>query len=103
MLPLLTLMLACAPQETLSPAAERGREVYRANCTACHHADPSKTGPVGPAVKGSSRALIETRVVRGAYPDGYTPKRDTHLMKALPHLEPHIDDLAAYLRSSTIP
>ena len=56
-----------------SPAAERGRQVYLAQCTACHNSDPAQAGPVGPPVKGASRALLETKVVRGSYPPGYTP------------------------------
>ena len=103
MLPLLTLLLACGPQETLSPEAERGKQVYLANCTACHHVDPSKTGPVGPAVKGASRDLLEARVLRGTYPEGYKPKRETHTMQPLPQLEPQLDDLAAYLHAPPPP
>ncbi|PYM44185.1 MAG: hypothetical protein DME12_01120 [Candidatus Rokuibacteriota bacterium] len=41
-------------QERLSPGAARGRQVYLAQCVACHAIDPSKPGPVGPAVKGAS-------------------------------------------------
>ena len=41
----------------LSPSAERGRQVYLAHCVACHNSDPAQPGPVGPPVKGSSRAL----------------------------------------------
>ena len=60
---------------SLSPEAERGRQIYTAQCTSCHSNDPAQNGPIGPAVKGSSRELIEARVVRGVYPPGYTPKR----------------------------
>ena len=80
------------------PAAQRGRDVYLANCTACHNADPSLPGPVGPEIKGSPRELIEARVMRAAYPPGYVPKRATTLMQPLPQLQDGIDDLAAYLR-----
>jgi mono/diheme cytochrome c family protein len=96
---LISLAIACsAGGEPLSAEAERGREVYRSNCTACHHADPGKTGPVGPAVKGSSRELVEARVLHAGYPAGYTPKRTTTQMVALPQLKGEIDALAAYLK-----
>src|SRR4051812_41820792 len=77
--------------------AERGKAIYISNCMACHHADPSKDGAVGPAVSGASKELIEERVIRAAYPKDYKPKRDTRTMVALPHLEKEIPALAAYL------
>jgi mono/diheme cytochrome c family protein len=85
------------PDESPEARAVRGRLVYQTHCTACHDADPAKPGPRGPAVRGSSRELIEARVLRAEYPPGYTPKSDSSLMPALPHLAGAIDDLAAYL------
>jgi mono/diheme cytochrome c family protein len=93
------LLAGCAQRpEPLPPQAERGHQVYLANCIACHNADPSKPGPVGPAVMGSSRELIEARVVRAEYPPGYTPKRTTHIMVVMPQVADKVDELAAYLR-----
>jgi mono/diheme cytochrome c family protein len=89
---------ACSGPEGLSPEAERGRQVYLAQCSACHSADPAKDGPLGPAVRGSSRALLEARVLRGIYPPGYTPKRPSAVMQPMPQLASSLDDLAAYLR-----
>ena len=80
-----------------SPAG-RGRRVYLAQCTACHNSDPSKNGPLGPAVKGSSRELLEARVLRGVYPPGYKPKRGTAIMQPMPQLASALDDLAAFLK-----
>lgn len=80
--------------------ARRGRGIYLANCAACHNIDPSKDGPVGPAIKGASRALIEARVLRASYPPGYTPKRKTSTMPAQPYLKSAIPDLAAFLGSA---
>ena len=81
----------------------RGRQVYAANCTACHHVDPSLEGTLGPAIVGSSRALLEARVLGAAYPPGYAPKRDSELMQPLPYLRDQIGDLAAYLGSTRRP
>lgn len=83
--------------ERLSPEAERGRQVYLAQCIACHAADPAQAGPVGPPVKGASRALLEAKVVRGTYPPGYRPKRPTSVMPAQPQLAGEVDALAAFL------
>ena len=80
----------------VTPVA-RGEKVYKNVCLACHAADPTLDGTVGPAIAGSSRELIEARVLRGSYPEGYTPKRNTHAMPQLPHLAGSIDDLTAYL------
>ncbi|MGH7825384.1 MAG: c-type cytochrome, partial [Candidatus Binatia bacterium] len=46
----------------------RGRAVYVANCIACHNRDPSKDGPLGPAVLGSPKELLEALLLRNEYP-----------------------------------
>jgi mono/diheme cytochrome c family protein len=90
--------LACQ-QSSDSNAVDLGRRAYLANCIACHNADPTKDGPIGPAIAGSSLGLVEARVVHAAYPPGYTPKRTTQLMPAQPFLAPQVPKLAAYLES----
>jgi mono/diheme cytochrome c family protein len=92
------LALAACGQEALGPEAERGRQVYLSQCASCHGPDPSQPGPVGPAAQGSSRELLEAKILRGAYPPGYTPKRPTSVMPPQPHLAGDIPALAAYLR-----
>ena len=61
--------------------------------------NPAQDGALGPAVAGSSLELLEARVVHGRYPEGYAPKRDSRVMVPLPHLEPQLTELAAYLAS----
>ena len=78
--------------------ASRGRQIYLGQCIQCHNANPASAGPVGPAVKGASRELLEAKVLRGAYPPGYAPKRSTAIMAPMPGLAGSLDDLAAYLR-----
>jgi len=70
-------------------------------CVACHNADPAKDGAIGPNLVGATRELIEWRVVKGAYPPGYTPKRATGAMPAFPHLAADVDALYAFVREST--
>jgi mono/diheme cytochrome c family protein len=77
---------------------QRGRAVYVANCVACHNNDPSKDGPIGPALRGSSPELVKARVLSTSYPPGYKPKRPTHVMPQFPFLKEEIPYLAAYLR-----
>ena len=91
-------LAACRDEAALDPAAERGRQVYLGQCTACHSSDPAQRGTLGPPVKGSSRQLLEARVLRGAYPPGYAPKQNTRLMQPMPQLSGSLEDLAAYLR-----
>jgi mono/diheme cytochrome c family protein len=91
-------LAGCGDSATLSPAAERGRQIYLAQCTACHNVDPAQPGAVGPALKGSSRELIEAKVVHGTYPPGYTPKRPTKIMQPIPALAGDVDALAEYLK-----
>jgi mono/diheme cytochrome c family protein len=78
--------------------AARGRQVYLAQCTQCHNADPALAGPVGPPIKSASHELIEAKVLRGEYPAGYTPKRPTKVMPPQTALAPDVPALAAYLK-----
>lgn len=78
---------------------KRGRSVYQTQCTACHNSDPHKAGSLGPDVYSSSKELLEARILRGEYPPGYRPKRETHIMARLPHLKNEIDAIHAYLNS----
>jgi len=98
---------ASAPAVTSSPAppargaggdVTKGRQIWLSQCVACHNSDPSKDGPVGPAVKGSSAPLLEARLQRASYPEGYKPKRDSKVMPARPDLVASVPDLAAFLR-----
>ena len=77
---------------------KRGRSVYIANCVACHNMDPSKDGPIGPALKGSTPELVKSRVLRTEYPPGYTPKRNTKVMPTFPFLESEIKYLQEFLK-----
>ena len=100
---LLLLMSGCSKDSEQSAAGkspewERGRAVFVANCVACHNADPAKDGPIGPAIKGSSPELIESRVLRTEYPPNYKPKRTTKVMPQFPFLKGEVPYLAAYLR-----
>jgi len=94
----LAVAMAGCSDGGLSPSAERGRATYLSNCTACHDPDPSQAGAVGPPIKGSSRELLEAKVLNGAYPPGYTPKRATKVMVPIPTVAPEIGALAEYLR-----
>ena len=101
---LITLCAACSDGKPAVETAEtRGERVYQNVCIACHNADPSKDGVVGPAVAGSSPELLEARVVRGEFPPGYTPKQPGGAMPAFPYLADQVDNLAAYLEAAARP
>jgi mono/diheme cytochrome c family protein len=91
-------LAACSEPSGRDPKAERGRQLYLAQCIACHNSDPAVAGVLGPPVKGSPRELLESKVLKGTYPAGYAPKRPTALMPAQPALEPEIGNLAAFLK-----
>lgn len=98
---------ACTKKEVkpLSPEqlVAQGKLIYNIQCIACHNPDPKKDGALGPAVFGSSLELIQHRVVKGDYPAGYTPKRNTRTMAPLPHLAGEIPALYKYLNSEGAP
>ncbi len=100
------LLSSCdgVPDVPLSEAGERGRKFFRYICAACHNgANPHANGIQGPAVAGSSRELLEAKVLRGAYPPGYQPKRNTVIMQKLPATMEQIGDLAAFLAEIPAP
>lgn len=88
-----------APSEPLTPEvlAQKGRSVYVSNCLACHNVDPGIDGSAGPAIKGSALALIEAKVLSGAYPSDHVPKRATNIMQKFPQLKEQIPAIHAYL------
>lgn len=53
---------------------------------------------MGPPLRGSSRELLDAKLLKGTYPPGYTPKRPTTIMPPQPALEPEIASLAAFLK-----
>ena len=79
----------------------KGRQAYLSSCIACHNPDPKLDGALGPPVAGAKLPLVEARVMRAEYPEGYQPKRDTRSMVAMPFLERQIPALAAYLESES--
>ena len=94
--------IAGCKKEGESPAAElslaeKGKKVYMANCIACHNVNPRLDGGLGPANWGASKELLYSKIVKGTYPEGYTPKRKSNAMVALPHLEKDIEALHAFL------
>ena len=82
------------PQAAL---VKRGKVVYESVCTSCHSRNPTQDGPLGPPLAGASLALLEAKVLRNEYPPGYVPKRDSKAMVPLPHVEPDLPAIEAYL------
>ena len=92
----LAFATGCPPKNE-DPAVARGRQAYMGTCIACHNLNPAIDGAIGPAVTGSSKALLESKVIKGEYPAGYKAKRETKMMPPQPAMAASIDDLAAFL------
>ena len=92
------VLAGCSDQSGQSAAAQRGRQIYLAQCTQCHNPDPVQPGAVGPPIKGSSKDLLEAKLLRGNYPPGHTPKRPTAIMPQQPAVAPDIPALAEFLK-----
>lgn len=89
------------PAEQKAALIKEGAGIYNSTCASCHNLNPNLAGSIGPAIAGSSLALLEAKVVHNTYPPGYTPKRETNAMIPLPHLEPKIPAIHAYIESKT--
>jgi mono/diheme cytochrome c family protein len=76
---------------------KRGKLIYLTRCTVCHNNDPKIPGSVGPEIYGSSKDLIEHRVLTAKYPDNYKPKRNSKLMPPMPDLKNDIEALHYFL------
>jgi mono/diheme cytochrome c family protein len=83
--------------QTENSAYARGHTLYLKVCIACHHADPGQEGNLGPAIANASLELLRAKVLRGEYPEGHTPRRDTKQMPQFQYLESTLPDLAAFL------
>jgi mono/diheme cytochrome c family protein len=107
---LLAAISSCTKKEPAAPQTpeqlqtsqliEKGRRAYQVNCIACHNPNPKIDGVIGPSIAGSSLELLRARIMDAAYPAGYTSKRGTKSMVALPHLKDEIEALHAFLNSS---
>lgn len=89
--------VGCTKKQGSPSPFEQGKTVYMARCIACHNSDPKVDGPIGPAVKGSSKDLLEAKIMSMNYPAGYSPKRDSKLMPAMPDLKNDIEALHVFL------
>jgi mono/diheme cytochrome c family protein len=78
---------------------QRGRLIYTGNCIACHNGNPKLPGSQGPEIAGSSVELLTAKLKDKSYPQGYKPKRSSHIMPSFPHLVPDAQALAIYLQS----
>ena len=96
---LLCLFLVCCQEKKIptdpikTALIDKGKSVYMTTCIACHNPDPKISGSIGPEVYGSSKVLIESKIVSGEYPPNYVPKRKTKLMPKF--AEEHGKDIEA--------
>ena len=91
------LFISCVPGALEEGDPAKGKKVYLRLCANCHGTNPAWGNFKAPALTGSSRELLEARILRAAYPPGYKPKKTTKNMPAFPREEPNIDDLFAFL------
>jgi cytochrome c2 len=89
-----------AADSTKLELEKKGRSVYNSICITCHNSNPKIAGSLGPDIWGSSKELIEAKVLHGTYPAGYKPKRNSQVMAKLSLTALQIEAIAAYLNSS---
>lgn len=82
----------------LSALERRGKIIYLSNCIACHNANPTLAGGIGPDIANSSLDLVRARVMSATYPPNYQPKRQSKIMTAFPQYEKDIPAIHAYLQ-----
>jgi mono/diheme cytochrome c family protein len=72
--------------------------MFEYNCIGCHNVNPNKDGSIGPALAGSNKELVLSKVLKGIYPVGYKPKRDTKIMPVMNWLTvDDVESIAKYL------
>lgn len=71
--------------------------IYQSNCTSCHNSDPRYSGSLGPDLFGTQRDVLSVKIKFGTYPQGYKPKRTTHIMPQFNLTEKQIDEIYYYL------
>ena len=91
------IFIFCASGALAKGDPAKGKKVYLRLCGHCHGKNPSWGNFKAPALTGSSRKLLEARIMRAEYPPGYKPKKTTKEMPAFPREEPNIDHLFAFL------
>jgi len=74
-----------------------GKSIYLTRCIACHNTNPKVAGSLGPDIYGSTKELITARVLTATYPTGYTPKRNTKMMVAMPDLKDKLEAIYTFL------
>lgn len=74
---LLVALSACTKSPEVQEVSryESGKRIYTSSCVQCH-GDP-KVGSFGPPIYGSSFSLLNSKVIKGKYPEGYVPKRSS--------------------------
>jgi len=73
---------------------------YKSTCIRCHNANPNLKGSVGPDLVTTPLAVLKTKIPKGEYPKGYTPKRKTKIMpKFKQFTEKDIEGLYDYIQS----
>jgi len=94
-----SVSIPASSPSSISTLISRGKSVYAGNCIACHNPNPKLAGTVGPEIYGSSIELLEVKLLKGIYPEGYKPKRPGAGMPVFPHLAGEIAALHAFLNA----
>jgi mono/diheme cytochrome c family protein len=95
------------PQAPLSPEEEakaalvrKGKSAYMSYCSACHNANPSAMGALGPPLAEIPLATLESKVLYAKYPEGVQPRIPVKgVMPAMPHLKDEIAGMHAFLQT----
>lgn len=74
-----------------------GEKIYQRDCATCHNPDPRLQGNIGPAIWGSSKDLLTSKMLEGEYPIFYSPKRTTNVMPKFPKSDSDIEEIYKFL------
>lgn len=82
---------------------EKGKRLYMSNCIQCHNRDPNLKGNLGPELVDSPLEIVYAKVMTGVYPEklpvGFKPKRQSKVMRKIPHLQKDIPAIHAWIQS----
>lgn len=82
---------------------DQGKKAYLSNCISCHNKDPNLKGSLGPEVTNVPIEVFKHKILTGRYPiplpSGFSPRRNSKVMRPIPRVEKDIEAIHEWIKS----